>query len=506
MTITSSGLGAYRLARPNQYTTARAQFDDLQRQLATKQKTETYAGLGQDRGTSLDLHGKLSSIEGWLTGIERSSVNVTLMTTAVEQFGKLTSATRNDTRTGTYVATASGKTAPQELAGEKFKQTLDLLNTQVNGRYLFSGRTSDVEPVASYSQIMDGDGAGRAGLKTMISERRQADLGANGLGRLTTSIAAGTDTVTISQEPGNALFGFKLAGATVNSTAITRSDSAGPPPTLSFAVTATPAAGDTVRMLVDLPDGTKSEITLTARAAGSTGPADSTFEIGTSNADTATKLQAAVEAALGKEASTSLSAASSQIAAKDFFAGTTDTPPMRIDGPPFDTATGLVAGTDANTVVWYRGEAGSGSARATASTQVDQGQIVANGARANEETFRIGLAQFAIMAAETFPASDTNSQARYDAMVERVQNQLGFPDGTQKPSEIIVELGSAQTAMTQAKERHTTTKNYLSGKLEGIENVTTEEVAMQILSLQTQLQASYQTTSLLSKLSLTNYL
>ena len=33
-----------------------------------------------------------------------------------------------------------------------------------------------------------------------------------------------------------------------------------------------------------------------------------------------------------------------------------------------------------------------------------------------------------------------------------------------------------------------------------------EEVAVQILALQTQLQASYETTSILSKLTLTNYL
>ena len=38
------------------------------------------------------------------------------------------------------------------------------------------------------------------------------------------------------------------------------------------------------------------------------------------------------------------------------------------------------------------------------------------------------------------------------------------------------------------------------------ETVSREEVAVQILSLQTQLQASYETTSILSKLTLTNYL
>jgi flagellar hook-associated protein 3 FlgL len=76
----------------------------------------------------------------------------------------------------------------------------------------------------------------------------------------------------------------------------------------------------------------------------------------------------------------------------------------------------------------------------------------------------------------------------------------------QKPAEIITELGSAQNSLAQAKERNESTKNYLTTTVQGVENVTTEEVAVQILALQNRLQASYQTTSILSKLSLTNYL
>ena len=79
-------------------------------------------------------------------------------------------------------------------------------------------------------------------------------------------------------------------------------------------------------------------------------------------------------------------------------------------------------------------------------------------------------------------------------------------NGAQKPAEIITELGSAQTSLARAKERHESTKNYLTGALADVETVSKEEVAVQILALQTQLQASYETTSILSKLTLTNYL
>src|SRR6202040_2290747 len=41
-------------------------------------------------------------------------------------------------------------------------------------------------------------------------------------------------------------------------------------------------------------------------------------------------------------------------------------PPRRVGGSPLGSATSLVSGTAANTISWYSGEAGAGSARASA--------------------------------------------------------------------------------------------------------------------------------------------
>ncbi|NEK64803.1 MAG: hypothetical protein G3W67_20900, partial [Xanthomonas perforans] len=51
-----------------------------------------------------------------------------------------------------------------------------------------------------------------------------------------------------------------------------------------------------------------------------------------------------------------------------------------------------------------------------------------------------------------------------------------------------------------------TTKATLQDSLDGVDTVSTEEVAAKLLSLQTQLQASYKVTSILSEMSLVNYL
>ena len=77
-------------------------------------------------------------------------------------------------------------------------------------------------------------------------------------------------------------------------------------------------------------------------------------------------------------------------------------------GPPYATATAApAAGTTTDTVIWYQGDDGADWARNTATVQVGNNQVVGTGARANEEAFRIGLAQFGVMAVETFPGRPT---------------------------------------------------------------------------------------------------
>ena len=60
--------------------------------------------------------------------------------------------------------------------------------------------------------------------------------------------------------------------------------------------------------------------------------------------------------------------------------------------------------------------------------------------------------------------------------------------------------------MNDAKERQQQSRGMLETMLQGIEQAPQEEVAAQILMLQTRLQASLQTTSMLYQLSIVNYL
>lgn len=230
------------------------------------------------------------------------------------------------------------------------------------------------------------------------------------------------------------------------------------------------------------------------------------FAIGTTEAETLANLHSLLTTSVGTLAQTSLAAASAVQASNEFFNADDAHPVQRVNGPPFDTATSLINGTSANTLSWYTGEAGSTSARGTAVARIDTEINVSYGMRASEQAFRIPLANIAAMAAVQFSSSDVNGQGRFTALMQRVQSNLGNQQGVQKISDVTADLGGTQTAIQTAKDRHTQTTAALTDMLDSVEGVPMEESAATILALQTSLSASLQTTALLSKLNLVNFL
>jgi len=181
-------------------------------------------------------------------------------------------------------------------------------------------------------------------------------------------------------------------------------------------------------------------------------------------------------------------------------------PPLRVSGSPLSAATSLVSGTPANTITWYTGEAGQGSARATATARVDQSVTVQYGARANEAAIRSQLQTLAVFAAVTTSASNPNAAAQVAALSQRVTQNLLPQPGRQTIQDIQSDFATAQLTMKDATARQTQTQGMLQGIVDQAENVSPDQVASQILALQTALQASYQTTAMLAQLTLTKFL
>ena len=63
----------------------RAQLDDLQRQLSTGQKSETFAGLGVQRGLTVGLQSQLASMSGFDNTITNVGTRLSVAQTALQQ-------------------------------------------------------------------------------------------------------------------------------------------------------------------------------------------------------------------------------------------------------------------------------------------------------------------------------------------------------------------------------------------------------------------------------------
>jgi hypothetical protein len=710
-----SGLGGRSAFQIQSLLEMRAQLDNLQRQLGTGQKSDTYAGLGLDRGLSVSLRSQLGGITSFQQTIDVLSTRLGIAQNALTAIDKSAHSVKSSTAITNFSIDQSGQTNEQQAAFAQLDQMLAALNTRVGDQYIFSGKSPDLKSVDSIDNILNGNGL-RAGLRQLISERTQADLGTSGLGRLTlppivssaaslvgsgatilpdavatvsgsqniggayasaggtlvingttipigaganaaavlaainapavvaatgvtaslngsnqlvltsanadtaidvgagstllgefglgatttnptnlltqgvvtagqtltvtigarppltitfgtngatippevstlaelnaqlatlvgngaaaasvnpvngnititasttgesivvggnanaaafglaTTSASPSNTVTISEDAAGHPFGFKLASASSTLTGTTVTPG-GPPASYTIDIAGNPQPGESASLTLNLPDGTTETIKLTATAATPPGPNE--FTIGATSDVTAANFKTALTTAVTKLAGSSLAAASAITVSNNFFNVDATTFPQRVVGPPFDTATALTAGTAANTEVWYLGEAGTTPARSTAFARVDTTITASFGMRANEQGIRNAVSGVAAFAALTFSASDPNAAARYAALAQRVGVNLDNPQGVQKIPDIEAEIANAQTAMTTATDRHQQTKAALSGLLDTVSGVTQEQVGSEILALQTRLQASLQTTALLSKISLVNYL
>jgi flagellar hook-associated protein 3 FlgL len=185
---------------------------------------------------------------------------------------------------------------------------------------------------------------------------------------------------------------------------------------------------------------------------------------------------------------------------------TAPVPPLRVSGTPLSSATSLVAGTSANTVQWYTGNSGPGSARSSSTARIDSAITVQYGAQANESAIRSQLQSVAVFAAFTASPTGSNSNAQISALSQSIATNLTPQAGQQTIEDIQSDFARAQTVMQDTSARQAQSQTMLQDMVDNTETVSTQTVASEILALQTSLQASYQTTSMMSQLSLTKYL
>jgi flagellin-like hook-associated protein FlgL len=493
MAINSIGYGSTVLGQS--VRNLNDQLTALSSQLTTGKKATTYAGMGVNEGFAIAARAQLSNISAFTDTMTKINTTISVANTALQSLVDIGTQVQGAAASAPTALNGSGQTIAQQNAQAQLGSMLGILNTQSGDRYVFSGAAIDTPAVIDSDTLLNGTGA-QAGLKQVISERQQADLG-TGSGRLTISAPA-TMPISVAEETPATVFGLKLNSVSSSLTGAVVTGPTGSPAAVSINLGANPNSGDQISLKFNLPDGTNETIQLTASNAVPT-PSGS-FAIGTTPAATSANLNAALTTAVGTLANTSLVAASAVAASGNFFAD----PPQRVAGTPLSTATALTNGTTANTVQWYTGENGAGSARASSMARIDQSVTVQYGARANEQAIRTQLQSVAVLAAVT--STGPNAAAQVAALSQRVTQNLTAQPGQQTIQDIQADFSIAQNTMKDATARQKQTQSMLQNIVDGAESVSPDQVASQILALQTALQASYQTTSMLSQLSLTKFL
>ncbi len=606
-TINPFAAGSYTATRNTQQILAlKDQLNTLTTQLGTGRASETYAGLGAGRSTSLSARATLSALSGYDAAITAAQTRTNLVATSLSQVIDLGNGLSSNLRNG-LVRESNGTVSSTTLARNSLAAVFDALNQSTGGTYVFGGRNGETAPVVGYDLALNGNPAlSLDGLKTLVAQQRTADIGKDGLGRLAltqpsaTSVSLGenasaavranfgftlpkaptvtgsaltaaytpataatatatfaaaptdgqrfrvvvnqpdgsqksidfttraaprtgdTDTFPVVADPAAAkaaLDGLIAPGtiASVQSAATTDTPP-GPGLTLAFGggspasltvglgtPARNPAAGDSVTVQLALHDGTSTTITLTAKsAAGATGATD--FAIDPADpAKTAANLAAALNKAVGSAASSTLGASATVRASQDFFAGSTapGLAPRRLTFDADGNATGYAQRPQANTVIWYQGEDSGSDPRDSLTARIGTSSNVSIGARANEGPLRSVLAGMAAAAIGMPSGSDDSS---WQALADRSVGALNALSTSPSVQEIATDFGLAASSLSNAKSINTATRSTLQDTVESVESAPMEEVAAKLLAVQNRLQASYQITSTLAKLSLVNYM
>ncbi|MFV2091781.1 MAG: hypothetical protein ACC634_01725, partial [Hyphomicrobiales bacterium] len=312
----------------------RQKLDALQTQLGTGKKSLTLGGLGETRSLSLSLRAEVSQVKGYLSSIGTAKLRLEVTQGALTRAMDITSERYSALIGSSPEIDFNGQTQAQLGAQAGFEEMVSLLNSRVSGRYLFAGRDGQDPPVEKTDTIMNGDGT-RAGLKQVISERRQADLGTGDLGRLTVP-AALSGVVSVEEDGAGHPFGFNVTGVTGTLTGTTISAPTGATNKIDFTFSSTlPVAGEQISVATTLPDGTTGAITL--KATDSATPGQGEFTIGADRDTTASNFETALKAEIVLQSQTELRAASARQATREFFDFDATTPPQRVSGPGFAT-------------------------------------------------------------------------------------------------------------------------------------------------------------------------
>src|SRR6185295_15057722 len=178
MAINSIGYGSTVLGQS--VRNLNDQLTTLSAQLTTGKKATTYAGMGVNEGFAIAARAQLSNISAFADTMTKISTTISVANTALQSLVDIGSQVQNAAAASSQALNSAGQSIAQQNAAMQLGTMPGILNTKSGDRYIFSGAAIDTPSVADADVILNGSGA-QVGLKQVISERRQADVG-GGLG------------------------------------------------------------------------------------------------------------------------------------------------------------------------------------------------------------------------------------------------------------------------------------------------------------------------------------
>ena len=168
------------------------QLTMLQSQLTTGKKSTSYAGMGVNEGFAIAARSQLANISAFTDTMTNINTNIGVVNTALQSMVNIGTTIQNSANSSSQALDSNGQSIAQQTAASQLSSMVGILNVRAGDRYMFSGSAINTPSVADVGDILNGT-ISQAGLKTVVAERLQADLGAAGdVGRLVISAPTAT--------------------------------------------------------------------------------------------------------------------------------------------------------------------------------------------------------------------------------------------------------------------------------------------------------------------------
>ena len=140
-----STLAQQQLITSNALRTQR-NVNDLQVQIASGKKTQSFSGIADDAGRLVNLKSELSQAEQFIQNITITEKRLDLMAFALDQIEDIARKARTDFA-GALNGSAADDIQLSLLAQASLDQVVEVLNTKDDSRFLFAGGALETKPV-----------------------------------------------------------------------------------------------------------------------------------------------------------------------------------------------------------------------------------------------------------------------------------------------------------------------------------------------------------------------